>query len=228
MKMARGKINIKRIENSTSRQVTFSKRRSGLLKKAYELSVLCDAEVGVIIFSSTGKRFEFASSNMNRILERHGKVSSNKKKNEDESIEANNYGHDGVGQLTEQLDCLNSSSIRSSGEDIRRLCLKEVHQLEQQMEIDMCRVKARKEELIMEQLQELNRKINELQSTLGDAATAAEERASASDIAVAPVSRNLAYPSPLRVQPIQPNLRDCGITNQVISFQLGLHAPQAP
>lgn len=60
--MGRGKIEIKRIENSNSRQVTFSKRRTGLLKKAQELAILCDAEVAVIIFSNTGKLFEFSSS----------------------------------------------------------------------------------------------------------------------------------------------------------------------
>lgn len=60
--MGRGKIAIKRIDNSTSRQVTFSKRRNGLLKKAKELAILCDAEVGVIIFSSTGRLYEFSSS----------------------------------------------------------------------------------------------------------------------------------------------------------------------
>ncbi|KAJ7533306.1 hypothetical protein O6H91_13G042200 [Diphasiastrum complanatum] len=60
--MGRGKIEIKRIDNATSRQVTFSKRKSGLLKKAHELSVLCDAQVAAIIFSSTGKLFHYASS----------------------------------------------------------------------------------------------------------------------------------------------------------------------
>ncbi|KAL3373594.1 hypothetical protein AABB24_005535 [Solanum stoloniferum] len=60
--MVRGKVEMKRIENSTSRQVTFSKRRNGLAKKAYELSVLCDAEVAFIIFSHKGRLFEFASS----------------------------------------------------------------------------------------------------------------------------------------------------------------------
>ncbi|CAN1249303.1 Agamous-like MADS-box protein AGL16 [Linum perenne] len=60
--MGRGKIVIRRIDNSTSRQVTFSKRRNGLLKKAKELAILCDAQVGVIIFSSTGKLYDFSSS----------------------------------------------------------------------------------------------------------------------------------------------------------------------
>lgn len=61
-KMVRGKTQMRRIENATSRQVTFSKRRNGLLKKAFELSVLCDAEVALIIFSPRGKLYEFASS----------------------------------------------------------------------------------------------------------------------------------------------------------------------
>ncbi|WZY86348.1 hypothetical protein YC2023_032732 [Brassica napus] len=69
--MGRGKIAIKRIDNSTSRQVTFSKRRNGLLKKAKELAILCDAEVGVIIFSSTGRLYDFSSSSMKSVIERY-------------------------------------------------------------------------------------------------------------------------------------------------------------
>ncbi|KAG5548369.1 hypothetical protein RHGRI_013911 [Rhododendron griersonianum] len=71
--MGRGKIVIKRIDDTTSRQVTFSKRRNGLLKKAKELSILCDAEVGVIVFSSTGRLYEFASTSMRSIVERYNK-----------------------------------------------------------------------------------------------------------------------------------------------------------
>ncbi|RWW80457.1 hypothetical protein BHE74_00011208 [Ensete ventricosum] len=62
--MVRGKTEMRRIENAASRQVTFSKRRNGLLKKAYELSVLCDAEVALIIFSSRGKLYQFSSSRL--------------------------------------------------------------------------------------------------------------------------------------------------------------------
>uniref|UniRef100_A0A2C9UQS1 MADS-box domain-containing protein n=1 Tax=Manihot esculenta TaxID=3983 RepID=A0A2C9UQS1_MANES len=62
--MGRGKIVIRRIDNSTSRQVTFSKRRKGLIKKAKELAILCDADVGLVIFSSSAKLYEFASSRL--------------------------------------------------------------------------------------------------------------------------------------------------------------------
>ncbi|XP_071930616.1 floral homeotic protein AGAMOUS isoform X1 [Coffea arabica] len=61
-KLGRGKIEIKRIENTTNRQVTFCKRRNGLLKKAYELSVLCDAEVALIVFSNRGRLYEYANN----------------------------------------------------------------------------------------------------------------------------------------------------------------------
>lgn len=61
-KMGRGKIEIKRIENKTNRQVTFCKRRNGLLKKAYELSVLCDAEIALLVFSNRGRLYEYANN----------------------------------------------------------------------------------------------------------------------------------------------------------------------
>ncbi|KAH6800413.1 hypothetical protein C2S52_000877 [Perilla frutescens var. hirtella] len=53
--MGRVKLQIKKIENTTNRQVTFSKRRNGLIKKAYELSVLCDVDVALIMFSPSGR-----------------------------------------------------------------------------------------------------------------------------------------------------------------------------
>jgi hypothetical protein len=59
--MGRGRVQLKRIENKISRQVTFSKRRTGLLKKAHEISVLCDAEVALIVFSTKGKLFEYST-----------------------------------------------------------------------------------------------------------------------------------------------------------------------
>nr|AZZ09244.1 TM6 [Primula vulgaris] len=62
--MGRGKIEIKKIENSTNRQVTYSKRRNGIFKKAQELSVLCDAKISIIMLSSSGKYHEFLGPNV--------------------------------------------------------------------------------------------------------------------------------------------------------------------
>ncbi|WMV27069.1 hypothetical protein MTR67_020454 [Solanum verrucosum] len=58
--MGRAKIEIKRIENKTNRGVTYSKRRKGLIKKAYELSVLCDIDVALLMFSPTGRLTSFS------------------------------------------------------------------------------------------------------------------------------------------------------------------------
>ncbi|XP_074339231.1 MADS-box protein FLOWERING LOCUS C-like isoform X2 [Apium graveolens] len=61
--MGRKKLEIKRIEDKSNRQVTFSKRRSGLFKKAKQLSILCDVPVAALIFSNTGKLYQFSNSN---------------------------------------------------------------------------------------------------------------------------------------------------------------------
>ena len=60
--MGRVKLQIKKIENTTNRQVTFSKRRNGLIKKAYELSVLCDVDVALIMFSPSGRLSHFSGN----------------------------------------------------------------------------------------------------------------------------------------------------------------------
>lgn len=69
--MVRTAIELKYIEDVPRRRVCFSKRKRGLKKKAYELSVLCNAEVGLIVISDTGKLYEFSSSSMPEILGRY-------------------------------------------------------------------------------------------------------------------------------------------------------------
>lgn len=64
--MGRVKLPIKRIENNTNRHVTFSKRRNGLIKKAYELSVLCDIDIALLMFSPSKRLCPFSG--------RHGLV----------------------------------------------------------------------------------------------------------------------------------------------------------
>uniref|UniRef100_A0A1W7RA64 Myocyte-specific enhancer factor 2 n=1 Tax=Hadrurus spadix TaxID=141984 RepID=A0A1W7RA64_9SCOR len=66
--MGRKKIQISRITDERNRQVTFTKRKFGLMKKAYELSVLCDCEIALIIFNSTNKLFQYASTDMDKVL----------------------------------------------------------------------------------------------------------------------------------------------------------------
>ncbi|XP_047339970.1 agamous-like MADS-box protein AGL62 [Impatiens glandulifera] len=62
-------IPIEKIENSSKRSVTFSKRKFGAFKKANELSNLCGSDVAIIIFSEGGKGFSYGNPNVYAILD---------------------------------------------------------------------------------------------------------------------------------------------------------------
>ncbi|KAF3445614.1 hypothetical protein FNV43_RR10790 [Rhamnella rubrinervis] len=66
--LGRQKIEIKKLENNNSKQVTFSKRRSGLFKKSGELTVLCGADVAAIVFSPSNKIFCFGYPDIDSVL----------------------------------------------------------------------------------------------------------------------------------------------------------------
>nr|QWX93761.1 MADS-box protein 22 [Cunninghamia lanceolata] len=241
--MGRGKIEIKRIENATSRQVTFSKRRGGLLKKAQELAILCDADIALIIFSSTGKLFEYASSrnyhfkersqipdyinfhfrchrcfeyrhlaskcskqesseracsrkqfctptwwqgaeplhsvllpakgkksllfssrikakslssSMKNILERYNKSPEGSQSSLVEYDNDNQF-HE-VARLKHQVEQLQLSQKHMMGEQISNLSMKDLQQLEHQMEIGMSRIRARKDQTLLERIDEIEMK----------------------------------------------------------------------
>jgi len=67
----RQKIEMKKISNESNLQVTFSKRRSGLFKKASELCTLCGAYIALIIFSPSEKVFSFGHPNVETIIDRY-------------------------------------------------------------------------------------------------------------------------------------------------------------
>lgn len=74
--MGRKKIQIEHIKDDRNRQVTFLKRKHGLMKKAYELSVLCNCEVALVIMPSNNKLIQYSSSDMNSLLTRFKEVAS--------------------------------------------------------------------------------------------------------------------------------------------------------
>nr|XP_011468571.1 PREDICTED: MADS-box protein JOINTLESS [Fragaria vesca subsp. vesca]XP_011468575.1 PREDICTED: MADS-box protein JOINTLESS [Fragaria vesca subsp. vesca] len=155
--MAREKIQIKKIDNATARQVTFSKRRRGLLKKAEELSVLCDADIALIIFSSTGKLFEYASSSMKEILERHHLHSKNLDKLEQPSLELQLVENSNYSRLSKEITAKSHQLRQMRGEELHGLNLEELQQLEKSLESGMGRVIEKKGEKIMKEITDLQR-----------------------------------------------------------------------
>ncbi|XP_013614409.1 PREDICTED: agamous-like MADS-box protein AGL11 [Brassica oleracea var. oleracea] len=122
--MGRGKIEIKRIENSTNRQVTFCKRRNGLLKKAYELSVLCDAEVALIVFSTRGRLYEYANNNIRSTIERYKKASDNTNTHSVQEINAAYYQQESA-KLRQQIQTIQNSNRHLMGDSLSALSVKE-------------------------------------------------------------------------------------------------------
>nr|AXY96379.1 jointless [Pyrus communis] len=155
--MAREKIQIKKIDNATARQVTFSKRRRGLFKKAEELSVLCDADIALIIFSSTGKLFEYASSSMKEILERHNLHSKNLEKLEQPSLQLQLVENSNYTMLSGEIAAKSHQLRQMRGEEIQGLNLEELQQLEKSLETGLGRVIEKKSEKIMKEIGDLQR-----------------------------------------------------------------------
>nr|GME19726.1 agamous-like MADS-box protein AGL61 [Ipomoea batatas] len=67
----RQRVPLARIENDVQRLVTFSKRRTGLFKKASEMSTLCGTEIAMVVFSPSGKPFSFSNPDMNTVLTKY-------------------------------------------------------------------------------------------------------------------------------------------------------------
>ncbi|CAL5036942.1 unnamed protein product [Urochloa decumbens] len=166
--MGRGKVELKRIENKISRQVTFAKRRNGLLKKAYELSVLCDAEVALIIFSSRGRLFEFSTSScMYKTLERYRSCNFASEASS-APIEAELSNYQEYLKLKTRIEFLQTTQRNLLGEDLGPLSIKELEQLENQIEISLKHIRSSKNQQMLDQLFELKRKEQQLQDSNSD------------------------------------------------------------
>lgn len=147
---------MKRIENAASRQVTFSKRRNGLLKKAFELSVLCDAEVALVIFSARGKLYEFSSTSIRSTIDRYqmrvkdqGQLTT-KAFQEDMEHETND-----TQTLAKKIESIEASKRKLLGNDLESCSMEELHQTENQLERSLKKIRAKKHQLLREQIDKL-------------------------------------------------------------------------
>ncbi|XP_028549016.1 truncated transcription factor CAULIFLOWER D isoform X4 [Dendrobium catenatum] len=150
--MGRGRVQLRRIENKIKRQVTFSKRRSGLLKKAHEISVLCDADVALIVFSNKGKLYEYSTdSSMDKILERYESYTYAERAIF--SSEADPQADWGLAysKLKTRVESLQRSQRNLMGEELDTLNNKELQHLEQQLESSLKNIRSRKEKMLKEQ-----------------------------------------------------------------------------
>ncbi|KAJ4873948.1 Agamous-like MADS-box protein AGL21 [Raphanus sativus] len=157
--MGRGKIVIQRIDDSTSRQVTFSKRRKGLIKKAKELAILCDAEVGLIIFSSTGKLYDFASSSMKFVIDRYNKSKIEQQQLLNPASEVKFWQREAA-VLRQELHVLQENHRQIMGEQLNGLSVNELNNLENQLEISLRGIRMKKEQMMNHEIQELSQKRN--------------------------------------------------------------------
>ncbi|KAF5479433.1 hypothetical protein F2P56_000253 [Juglans regia] len=157
--MARGKVQLKRIENPVHRQVTFCKRRAGLLKKAKELSVLCDAEIGVIIFSSHGKLYELATKGtMQGITERYMK--STGEVQPEPAIEAQPCldAKEEINMLKQEIDILQKGLRYMFGGGGATMTLDELDVLEKHLEVWICNIRSTKMNIMFQEIQLLRNK----------------------------------------------------------------------
>ncbi|XWS61080.1 hypothetical protein CRYUN_Cryun07bG0095100 [Craigia yunnanensis] len=156
--MVRGKIQMKQIENATSRQVTFSKRRNGLLKKAYELSVLCDAEVAVIIFSQKGRVSEFSSSDMQKTIQRYHKYIKEAQTDKPEMERYTQQLRLEAANMARKIELLEVSQRKLLGQSLGSCSIKELQEVESQLERSLRNIRARKSHLFKEQIEQLKAK----------------------------------------------------------------------
>ncbi|KAL1812370.1 hypothetical protein ACET3Z_022435 [Daucus carota] len=160
--MGRGKVELKRIENPTNRQVTFSKRRNGLLKKAFELSILCDAEVALLIFSPTGKAYQFSSHEMDRTIGRYRSEVGLYQPN-NEGFRTMEIWRNEIDELKRTIDNLEATHRHIAGEDLGMLGMKELKQLERQLRVGVERVRSKKRRIISEHINMMKRRQKQLQ-----------------------------------------------------------------
>ncbi|XP_042440010.1 MADS-box transcription factor 50-like isoform X1 [Zingiber officinale] len=162
--MGRRKTEMKRIENAARRKVTFSKRRSSLLKKAYELSVLCDVEVGLIVFSSLGKLYEFSSSSIQSTVARYTERSrgdtsdSIMEQIQFYRVQQRKMEADYLSSFSKTMEQLETSKKQLLGVELESCSFNELHGLEGNIEQSLQRIRKRKYQVIEEQISQLKEK----------------------------------------------------------------------
>ncbi|KAL3845681.1 hypothetical protein ACJIZ3_003084 [Penstemon smallii] len=197
--MARGKIQMKRIENPVHRQVTFCKRRTGLLKKAKELSVLCDAEIGIFIFSAHGKLYELATKGtMPGLIERYmkcsggiGEVSTHQHPKDKQQVNYNMDPKEEITMLKHEIEILQKGLRFISEGGSGAMALDELNVLEKHLETMIYHIRSAKMDIMFQEIQLLKNKEGILQAANKHLQEKIDEHYGIFDI---PMLTNIQYP----------------------------------
>lgn len=163
--MGRGKIEIKQIENSTNRQVTYSKRRNGIFKKAKELTVLCDAKISIIMLSSTRKYHEYTSPNTTtkKMIDQYQSTLG-------VDIWSTHYEkmQENLKRLKEINNKLRREIRQRTGEDMSGLNLQELCHLQENISEAVAEIRERKYHMIRGQTETFKKKVKNLEQQHGN------------------------------------------------------------
>ncbi|XP_024456071.2 agamous-like MADS-box protein MADS9 isoform X2 [Populus trichocarpa] len=208
--MGRGKIEIKRIENASNRQVTYSKRKNGIIKKAKEITVLCDAQVSLVIFASSGRMHEYCSPSTTVVdlLDKYHKQSGKRlwdAKHENLSKE--------IDRIKKENDSMQIELRHLKGEDISSLHHTELMAIEEALDAGLAAVRKKQMEYhsMLEQNEKmLDEEFKRLQFVLQQEMAMGENAMEMENAYHQQRMRdyNFQVPFAFRVQPIQPNLQE--------------------
>lgn len=159
--MARGKIQIKRIENQTNRQVTYSKRRNGLFKKAHELTVLCDAKVSIIIISMSGKLHEYISPSLSSTKQMFDQYQ--KALNIDLWSSHYEQMQDQLKKLRDVNRALRREIRQRMGESLNDLSLEQLTELIEDVDASLKLIRERKYKVISNQIETHKKKVRNVE-----------------------------------------------------------------
>lgn len=153
-------MQLRRIENPVHRQVTFCKRRAGLLKKARELSVLCDAHIGIIIFSAHGKLYDLATTGtMEQLIERYKTASG------EAALQGDGGGDNRMDPKQETMVLQQEINLLQKGlryiygnRANEHMTVEELNALERYLEIWMYNIRSAKMQIMIQEIQALKSK----------------------------------------------------------------------
>eukprot|EP00252_Welwitschia_mirabilis_P001255 TRINITY_DN1114_c0_g1_i2.p1 TRINITY_DN1114_c0_g1~~TRINITY_DN1114_c0_g1_i2.p1 ORF type:complete len:206 (+),score=33.09 TRINITY_DN1114_c0_g1_i2:89-706(+) len=159
---------LKKIPNAGRRHICFARRRNGIFKKAKELSLLCDAEIALFVFSEAGQLFQFASHDMKSTLLRYDSMNGRIMERlcssfDSEQSSSLQYYEVGKEMLARKIISLEKSQRNITGEDLDSLTLEELNYLEKKMDRAVRRITRQKLRAMWDEIRLLKGQVRSLE-----------------------------------------------------------------